>query len=152
MGDLHLLVDSMRDAGEGLPSALSDLRYRLDRRLAGSVLTLRWSVSLDELPPLPASTVLNLLRGVQEAINNALKHADATEICLVAHFTPSSGLELLIEDNGCGTGAEAHGGRGFAGMKRRAFDVGASHSIAARPGGGTRVSFHLPTRVLADQG
>ena len=70
MGDLHLLVDSMRDAGEGLPSALSDLRYRLDRRLAVSVLTLRWSVSLDELPPLPASTVLNLLRGVQEAIKS----------------------------------------------------------------------------------
>jgi signal transduction histidine kinase len=150
MGDLHLLVDSMRDAGEGLPSALSDLRYRLDRRLAGVGPSLRWSVSLDELPPLPASTVLNLLRGVQEAINNALKHADATEICLKAHFTPSSGLELLIEDNGRGIGAEAHVGRGFAGMKRRAFDVGASHAIEARPGGGTRVSFHLPTRVLAD--
>jgi len=89
---------------------------------------------------------------VQEAINNALKHADATEICLEAHFTPSSGLELLIEDNGRGIGAEAHGGRGFAGMKRRAFDVGASHAIEARPGGGAGVSCHLPTRVFADKG
>jgi signal transduction histidine kinase len=147
VSDLHLLVDTLRGSGDDLGAALSDLRYRLDQRVSGTGLRLTWSIALDEAPPQPSAVVLNLLRVVQEAITNALKHSGATELRISADFAPREGIQLVVEDNGCGIPAEHPRGRGLANMQRRATEVGARLTIGARDGGGTRVSIQLPTRV-----
>jgi signal transduction histidine kinase len=148
VNDLHLLVDTLRGSGDDLRAALSDLRYRLDRRLEGVGTRLLWSVQLDEAPAIPSAVVLNLLRGVQEAITNALKHAHAREIRVEAVYGSDTGVDLSVQDDGRGIGdTSALSGRGISSMRRRAFEAGATFAIEPGPGGGTRVSFRLPTRV-----
>lgn len=147
VSDLHLLVDTLRGSGDDLGAALSDLRYRLDQRVSGSGLRLSWAIALDGAPAQPSAVVLNLLRVVQEAITNALKHSGATELRITADFAPREGIQLVVEDNGCGIPAEHPRGRGLANMQRRTTEMGARLTIGARDGGGTRVSIQLPTRV-----
>jgi signal transduction histidine kinase len=154
VNDLHLLVDTLRGSGDDLGAALSDLRYRLDRRLEGVGTRLLWQVRLDHAPAIPSAVVLSLLRGVQEAITNALKHSQAKEIRVEAVYEAYVGVDLAVQDNGCGFEfAESSArpntlsGRGIASMRRRAFEAGATFAIESGPEGGTRVSFRLPTRV-----
>ncbi|MFM8518026.1 MAG: sensor histidine kinase [Nevskiaceae bacterium] len=118
--DLHLLVDTLRGTGDDLEAALSDLRYRLDKRVAGRGLHLTWAISLDRAPRLPSAVVLNVLRAVQEAITNALKHAGATEISVLASYSAVDGIQVRIADNGRGLPVERPQGRGLANMQRRA--------------------------------
>jgi signal transduction histidine kinase len=148
VNDLHLLVDTLRGSGDDLRAALSDLRYRLDRRLEGSETRLIWKIELDTAPAIPSAVVLNLLRGVQEAITNALKHAHAREIRVEAVYGPDAGIDLAVQNDGRGIGdTSALSGRGISSMRRRAFEAGAMFAIEPGPEGGTRVSFRLPTRV-----
>lgn len=148
VNDLHVLVDTLRGSGDDLRAAISDLRYRLDRRLEGVGTRLLWSVQLDEASAIPSAVVLNLLRGVQEAITNALKDAHAREIRVEAVYGSDTGVDLPVQDDGRGIGdTSALSGRGISSMRRRAFEAGATFAIEPGPGGGTRVSFRLPTRV-----
>ena len=71
--------------------------------------------------PLPAALDLSAYRIVQEAITNALKHADASRLEVRIQYRPSD-LELTIADNGKGGSMEAVGastGHGLIGMRER---------------------------------
>lgn len=92
--------------------------------------------------------VLNLLRAVQEAITNALKHAGATEISVLASYSAVDGIQVRIADNGRGLPVERPPGRGLANMQRRVAEAGGAFKIDSREGGGTRVSIDVPTRVV----
>jgi signal transduction histidine kinase len=90
-----------------------------------------------------------LFRIGQEAIANAVQHADASVIRISAVYHRST-LRLSIEDDGCGFDAEApHGGFGLVGMKERARSIDAQLAIVSRPGAGTRVEVvvHLPVTL-----
>lgn len=145
MADMHLMVDTLRHQGETLSQALTDYRGRIERRLAGSRVRLVWRIKLDEAPSLAPKPLLQILRIVQESINNALKHAQPTEIVVSARYLSGSGYDIRIEDDGVGIFPETASGRGLDNLRRRAREVGATLSIERRgPGGGTRVALHLP--------
>lgn len=82
-----------------------------------------------------------LLRILQESLNNVEKHAEATEVNIV--YTADNGAaELVITDNG--RGFDTAGGRretsyGLMGMRERADVIGATLSIESRKGHGTKV-------------
>jgi signal transduction histidine kinase len=91
-------------------------------------------------------TQQHLLRIVQEAINNAVRHANPTTIS-VSLQSDRSYLELQIQDNGRGiSGAEllSQGGFGLTNMQNRAKKIGASLDIHAGVGGGTAIAVRLP--------
>jgi signal transduction histidine kinase len=97
------------------------------------------------VPALEEALGTNLFRIAQEAVNNALKHSQASRITI----TLSADLRQIcldIADDGAGlptSGAPARG-LGLRIMNHRARMVGASLNIGPRPGGGTLVSCSVP--------
>jgi signal transduction histidine kinase len=95
--------------------------------------------------PLPAGVDLSAYRIVQEALTNTLRHADARH----AEVTLRSGagmLELDVRDDGragTGTGTDG-GGRGIAGMRKRAAMLGGTLEAGPLPEGGFHVHARLP--------
>ncbi|MGA2549569.1 MAG: ATP-binding protein [Burkholderiaceae bacterium] len=82
---------------------------------------------------------------VREAVRNAVKHADATEICCSVRERDGTIL-VSVRDNGrgfCPANVEL-GGFGIRGMRERAKSVGGALQIAGRPGGGTTVRLRVP--------
>ena len=88
----------------------------------------------------------DLLRIGQEAISNALRHAQPSQIKVSLRGNQSN-LLLRITDNGSGLTraqplSERHG-FGFANMRARAKNLGASLDIESKPGRGTSVIVRL---------
>ena len=91
--------------------------------------------------PLPADVENNLLRIGQEALTNAIKYADASEIRIELVYEPAQ-YSLHIADNGRGFGVgnlPAVGGFGLLGMSERAESMGAQLMIKSQPGQGTKI-------------
>jgi signal transduction histidine kinase len=102
-----------------------------------------------EPPALPARMQAEILRIVQEALNNVRKHADATVVKVSAH-AERGGLRLVIGDNGRGFMEDrVEHGFGFESMRERAEAIGAQLEIDSRPSDGTRVSILVPAPVEA---
>lgn len=107
-----------------------------------------WSVSLslDELPPLSPPVELACFRLVQEALNNAAKHAHARSV-QVALAVADAGLSLSVADDGRGfdPGAIEGGERlGLRQMRERIAALGGRLTLLARPGHGTTVRAWIP--------
>jgi signal transduction histidine kinase len=124
LDDLKLTIDSMEPVDADLLLLLATLRFRLDPRLEGTGVNLRWEVR--EMPALPwmnPSSALHILRIVQESIANILRHTRATEIH-VSTAVHENGVCIRIGDNGQGFDQEtvfAQGaGRGLQNQRRRA--------------------------------
>jgi len=81
-------------------------------------------------------------RVAQEAITNALRHADAEQIGLTLK-SDANATVLRIRDDGRGF-ADASEGAGLRGMRERAVLVGGTLELASAPGGGTTVTLTLP--------
>jgi signal transduction histidine kinase len=88
----------------------------------------------------------DLLRIAQEAISNALRHAQPTEIKVSLRGNPSN-LVLRVTDNGSGLARarQVGGGQGFgfANMRARAKNLGATLEIRSKYGQGTSVIVRL---------
>ena len=143
--DLRLVIDSLEPLGHDLVSLLATMRYRLGKRLQAGGLTLEWDVqdlpSLDWLEPPDA---LHVLRILQEALSNVVKHARAIKVRMVTRFHGSY-VEIRVEDDGLGFDVDnAQPGRGLRSQQRRAARLGGTLHIDASPGCGTRLSLLLP--------
>lgn len=90
---------------------------------------------------------LAVYRIVQEAMNNAARHAGATSI-VVKLQRSGSAVSATVTDDGRGfdvAGALAAGTRlGLFGMQERAGFLGGRVSITSRPGEGTSISVTMP--------
>jgi signal transduction histidine kinase len=96
------------------------------------------------LEQLSARAQAEILRIVQEALNNARKHADATRVRVEASVT-ETGLRMTIADNGRGFNlGETTTGYGLRSMRERAALIGASVQVESEPQGGTRVVVEMP--------
>lgn len=86
-----------------------------------------------------------LYRVAQEAFNNVIKHAQATQV-VVALECVDGRARLGVTDNGHGfdTHAQFPGHLGLHSMRERVERVGGSFEIASAPGRGTAVSAIVP--------
>ena len=82
---------------------------------------------------------------MQEALNNAHRHADATRV-RVRLERDGATLRLSVSDNGRGfdASAVAGGGYGLRSMTERAEIIGARLTVHSAPGDGTRVVVEVP--------
>ena len=90
-------------------------------------------------------TETNLYRIAQEALNNVLRHANATSVSVLLQQQRSS-IMLIIEDDGIGfeeTNGASHG-LGLAGMRERAALLGGQLEVETHPGQGTAVIVRIP--------
>ncbi len=100
---------------------------------------------------LPANHEIQVLRVVQEALNNIRRHSQANTVRVMLSGIDSDGYRVLIEDDGIGidsAAAEAQGGDHFGLdiLHERAKRIGGDLSIESEPGEGTRVvmTFNYP--------
>jgi signal transduction histidine kinase/ligand-binding sensor domain-containing protein len=142
-------------------SSMVDLRAApvqgRDLAVTLSLATRRWAngnptpieIEVSGLPRrLPQDLEQNVLRIAQEAVTNAVKHADATRISIQLQFRADS-LELTVNDNGCGFDTSgvfslADGQFGLMGMRERAERLNGQMDLTSAPGGGTQVRVTFP--------
>ena len=87
---------------------------------------------------------------VQETVNNAIKHAQASEIVVGVKETPTA-LYTLIKDNGKGfdvdkvmSNYEQRGSLGMVNLQERAELIGGELTMKSVPGHGTRITIYVP--------
>ncbi len=126
--DLKLAIDSMEPVDADLLLLLATLRYRLGSRLESTGIALRWEVNnVPKLDWLDPKNALHILRILQEAFTNIIKHTHATEI-RVATRAENDQVVVTIRDNGQGFAVEnalKSGGKGLSNQMRRAEAIGA---------------------------
>jgi signal transduction histidine kinase len=108
-------------------------------RAAGLPVTLQVEGELDDLP---TGLDLSAYRIVQEALTNAIKHADASQAEVRVRRTADQ-VELEVVDDGAGPLGNGRG-QGLIGMRERASLLGGEVEAGPKPGGGFRVKAKLP--------
>lgn len=143
MSDLYLVADALRETDLTLEDALVDFRFRIERRLLGMQTQVHWNIQIAQQPDIAQRIILQVLRILQEALNNALKHAQAGAIWIEVRYEPERrALLLSVADDGVGWPTPLVYGRGLRNIQRRAREIGAELSIpASEPG--TRISLRL---------
>ena len=145
--DLRLVISTMRHREQHLLRTLADFRHRLQARLAEATPALQWDIALDGLPALDPDQVLQLMRILQEAVSNAIWHAEATRLTIRVRWFPevqgAGRLDLAVLDDGRGFDARSlddlsHPHQGLLSMRRRAESLGAHFALDSDPQG-TRV-------------
>lgn len=80
----------------------------------------------------------------KEALNNANKYSEATNICIDVTYK-NDGLSLQIKDNGIGFDMETvREGSGLQNMLSRAKEINGSYQIQSEPGKGTTICVSAP--------
>ena len=98
------------------------------------------ALALDDLPPLSSTQEESLLRIVDEALANVLRHAGATRI-EIALRREADRVRLAIVDNGRGIAVDHVSGMGLSNMRERAEALpGGRFELDAPAGQGTRVA------------
>ncbi|HWW70800.1 MAG TPA: ATP-binding protein [Duganella sp.] len=149
--DLKLTIDSMESSQPDLLLLLATLRFRLGPRLESAGINLQWEVG--NVPPMEwidPRNALHILRILQEAFANIVKHAAATEI-RVATDVESDIVLVIITDNGVGFSmgdAQFKEGKGLRNQVRRAASIGAEVMLDSGETG-TRLTLRLPISKAA---
>ena len=144
MYDMRLLVFELRPfmlETEGLVSALRARLAAVEGRSG-----LKTEVLVEEERRLPIKIEEELYRIAQEALNNVVKHAGATQVQIQLKYHENT-VSLEMNDDGRGFEPEtAHqsGGFGLQGIHERVQQLGGSLNIESAPLKGTRLSVRIP--------
>jgi len=93
-----------------------------------------------------------LLRCLQEALSNAMKHAGARRVGVRVAVAAEGASELSVTDDGRGFDL-AQPGRGFGldGMRERVSLAGGEFAVVSTPGAGTTLEVRLPATTAIDR-
>jgi signal transduction histidine kinase len=135
-------IDELRDLSHGIhPAALT----RNGLAAAVAALAHRAPLTVEiEIPeeryPAPVESAAYFVAA--EALTNVAKHARASTARIAASST-STGLRLVVEDDGVGGATRSRGG-GLAGLGDRLAALDGAVAIESPPGGGTRIRAEIP--------
>ncbi|MDO8329531.1 MAG: sensor histidine kinase [Fluviicoccus sp.] len=147
--------DLARDLFEDVRATLLQLRQdqsdfgELLERMLANIPYLKYDVEIDsELLMLDAQLASCLLRVVQEAITNALKHSDASRMRVILRRDDHGGIRMEVQDNGRMVRlAEFGSGLGLGGLEERVAELG-GHLQAGPTGEGFRLVAEFPEECL----
>jgi len=145
--DLRLIIDATgrHDGTRAFGELLAPLRHRSSQLLDANGIDCRWQVSNIEMLELPPSQSLDLLRFLQEALTNVLKHSASRRVDVAVTRTGDE-LQLSVRDDGRGfvvDGADKGGGAGLRSLRARARRLGADLQLHSRPGE-TQLALRMP--------
>jgi signal transduction histidine kinase len=143
--DIRNTVDSISTDSASLDSLLGSLRHRIEPVLASSNIHLNWDVEdfAEGLLINNADTRLNLLRVIQEAFVNVIRHSQANEVSFKAS-SEANRLHFQINDNGKGfDSSQVRRGNGLKNIDYRAKSINAVLDINSSPAG-TQIKFVMP--------
>jgi PAS domain S-box-containing protein len=141
--ELEAVLEDVREFSHGLHPALlsqAGLGPSLRALARRSPVPVKVEVSVRDRPS--ESTETAIYYAISEALANAAKHAQASEISVVV-TTSGSEIRAIIEDDGCG-GAEVSAGSGLVGLIDRIEALGGRFVLNSPPGHGTRISLEMP--------
>jgi signal transduction histidine kinase len=144
--ELRLIVDSSihETASDSLAERLAPLRHRMTRLLDASGIRCDWEVSGLEALNLPSNRALDVLRFLQEALTNVLKHSGADRVGVAMH-NDTAGLRVEVRDNGRGLGSDPGSGAGSRSMQARAERLGGRWQRESAPGRTLVAILGIPT-------
>jgi signal transduction histidine kinase len=157
--DLRLIVhslDNLTQYGDVI-TLLATIRERMEKSLNQQGIHMDWQVQV--VPPIEnfsSDHALQLLRIVQEAITNTIKHANANLIslrCYPQEKHQQAGIVIQIHDNGEGFSTDKSSvGLGLKNMRDRAAKLQGDISIQSDHSG-TSIEVWIPLRQqLVDAG
>jgi len=148
----HGLAEARRSVWSLQPEAAeyADLagavRSAVERARPGTSATLELHVD-GSVRPVDPGLGHNLLRIIEEALTNALRHASPTMVWVEVAFGHSD-IRIRIQDDGKGFDVARQrdqGGFGLISMGQRAERMGGKLTVLSRPGRGAEVSAIIPT-------
>lgn len=155
--DLRLMIDSLEPSSKDILSMLAMLRERTEQQLKLVGILYHWKVKdLDTAIEYPPDTTLQLLRILQEAITNIVKHADAKVITVhtreetLPSATEASVIVEIIDDGKGFDTAQQYSGYGISNMQKRADRINAFIDIESSANG-TCFRLTLPIETLKRQ-
>jgi signal transduction histidine kinase len=86
---------------------------------------------------------LCVYRVVQEAVNNAQRHAHAKNV-VVELAQVAGAIRVKVADDGSGFDVKRTRGMGLLGMEERVKRLGGRITVDSQPGGGTTIAAELP--------
>ena len=140
LDDMRLAIDSLAPNDPDLLAALGSFRFRMAARFSQMDIRFQWhNIDMPEQCLVAPHASLQVLRILQEALTNVLKHAQASQVEVTVRFA-STQLTIEVRDDGVGTtadaveptfanassGAASTGGRGMANMALRADRIDGS--------------------------
>lgn len=145
--DFRDVVSRTNQDACSLLQALGQIREETEARLEAAGSRLDWQQAPDTPDPdLDEAQVLHLFRIAREAVTNALRHGQATQIRMRVRAIAQT-LVFDVTDDGPGLPAAERtqaGGRGTAGMRHRAEALHGSIDWAPGTTGGTKVILQFP--------
>ncbi|MCF6281280.1 MAG: histidine kinase [Candidatus Polarisedimenticolaceae bacterium] len=136
--DLRFVIDSLDPVQYELPTLLGTMRMRLQDQLDAAKIELEWAVTdLPEIPKMSPHRSLHIMRIVQEAFTNSIKHAECHRMRLATGVVTLDVPHIFIDIIDYGKGLdlatidEQNRGRGLKNMHHRAGQIGASLEIAS---------------------
>ncbi len=159
---IHTSLEEM-DSGDSIKSLVNDTINELRRTVwlinKSSVAIDEWVIKLREYysriskvriisqtesyeSTLTSKQATSLFRIIQEAVNNAVKHANATEI-KIQIIQQSTSLHICITDDGKGFSFGKTDGFGLGNMKQNAEEIGAGFNLESQPGNGTHIEVSI---------
>ena len=151
--ELRTMIHSL-DTGNDITGILGTFRERLDQQLSIHNIDLEWYMTdIPNIEGLTPSTALSVLRILQEATTNAVKHSGAKLIIIrfSVNLVGESYLLIEITDDGIGFKKGENNGHGLKNMQNRAKIVDGEIEIKSTEKG-TTVLFKMPfkAKVLPD--
>jgi signal transduction histidine kinase len=146
---LQGLITELRPAALDQLGVGAAVEALIDRLRTRSALSISLDVDLAreagrEPTRLSPDLEATVYRFVQEALTNAIKHAEATQARVSIEESRET-VVITVADDGRGFDADAqHEGFGLLGMRERVGLRGGEVTIGSAPGGGTRVRATLP--------
>ena len=146
LDDLRLVIHSLDLRDTDLPLALAGFRERLAPQLRRLGVELTWSMEqLPEVYGVTPGNALSVLRILQEAVTNALKHARARDIAIKGTSGPGKTAIVTVTNDGRSSPSSGQG-YGLANMQRRAKQLGGGVSLTKMECGAELV-LSLPLRL-----
>jgi two-component system sensor histidine kinase DegS len=151
--ELQRIISDLRPAHLDDLGLSATLRWYASRIHELTSIHTRVDIEGDE-PPLDDAVKITIFRIVQEALNNVVKHAQATTVNVKVHYLKDD-VRIHVFDNGSGFDMSAVQNRvgrvslGLAGMEERAALLGGAVTVASRPGYGTEVEAVIPYKLPA---
>ncbi|KIQ27711.1 histidine kinase [Variovorax paradoxus] len=150
--DLRLIIEATgrHDGARAFGELLAPLRHRTSQLLDANGIDCRWQVSNIETLELPPSQSLDLLRFLQEALTNVLKHSASRRVD-VAVMRDGAELKLSVRDDGRGfvvDGTDKASGTGLRSLRARARRLGAELQLQSQPGE-TQLALRMPLAPAA---
>ena len=153
---LNLVIREIRNFILGLRSELlhgADVAAGLETLAGEFALGGSAHVVIDSTAPtalvadLPIGHRVQLLQMAREALSNAARHANASQIQLGIHLAEPDSLELRVMDDGVGFDSDAlqpAGHFGLDNLRERSAALGGRMDVDTEPGRGTRLRIRIP--------